>query len=239
MPSSGAYSATTSLELVAALRRGEVVAVQPDRALGTCGDVPILFFGKPAPFPLGPFLLAAAVGVPMAPAFCLLGADHRYTVTVADPFDVPRGAEVEAARAWVALLEGVVREHPTQWFNFFDIWRTGPAWPAPPGARTRPRHGPHGRARLLTCPTSARRLPCQTTPQRAWILELPDAVVDDGCQVSQLLQHAAIGAQHVRDEGDKHGLNSRPQQDPRTMITSASSGCPVMGRRVPPHYGRV
>jgi lauroyl/myristoyl acyltransferase len=113
---------TVSLELVAALRRGEVVAVQADRALGTRGDVLIPFFGKPALFPLGPFLLASAVRVPMVPAFCLLGADYRYTVRVAEPFSVPRGEEVEAARAWVAMLEGVVREHPTQWFNFFDIW---------------------------------------------------------------------------------------------------------------------
>ena len=113
---------TVSLELVAALRRGEVVAVQADRALGTRGDVLIPFFGKPAPFPLGPFLLASAVRVPVVPAFCLLGADYRYAVTVAEPFSVPRGGEAEAARAWVAMLEGVVREHPTQWFNFFDIW---------------------------------------------------------------------------------------------------------------------
>ena len=113
---------TVSLELVAALRRGEVVAVQADRALGTRGDVLIPFFGTPAPFPLGPFLLASAVRVPVVPAFCLLGADYRYTVTVTEPFSVPRGGEEEAARAWVAMLEGVVREHPTQWFNFFDIW---------------------------------------------------------------------------------------------------------------------
>ena len=113
---------TVSLELVAALRRGEVVAVQADRALGTRGDVLIPFFGKPAPFPLGPFLLASAVRVPVLPAFCLLGAGYRYTVKVAEPFSVPRGGEAEAARAWVAMLEGVVREHPTQWFNFFDIW---------------------------------------------------------------------------------------------------------------------
>jgi lauroyl/myristoyl acyltransferase len=113
---------TISLELVAALRRGEVVAVQGDRALGTRGDVMIPFFEKPAPFPLGPFLLASAVRVPVVPAFCLLGADHRYTVKVGEPFSVTRGEEVEAARAWVAMLEGVVREHPTQWFNFFDIW---------------------------------------------------------------------------------------------------------------------
>jgi predicted LPLAT superfamily acyltransferase len=60
--------------------------------------------------------------VPVVPAFCLLGADYRYTVNVTEPFSVPRGGEVEAARAWVAMLEGVIREHPTQWFNFFDIW---------------------------------------------------------------------------------------------------------------------
>jgi lauroyl/myristoyl acyltransferase len=113
---------TISLELVAALRRGEVVAVQGDRALGTRGDVLIPFFGMPAPFPLGPYLLASAVRVPMVPAFCLLGADHRYTIKVVEPISVPRGGEEEAARAWVAVLEAVVREHPTQWFNFFDIW---------------------------------------------------------------------------------------------------------------------
>ena len=118
---------TISLELVAALRRGEVVAVQGDRALGTRGDVPIPFFGKPAPFPLGPFLLASAVGVPMVPAFCLLGPDYRYLIKVLEPMRVPRGGEEEAARAWVTVLEGVVREHPTQWFNFFDIWNPVPA----------------------------------------------------------------------------------------------------------------
>ena len=104
-----------------------VVAVQGDRALGTRGDVLIPFFGWPAPFPLGPFLLASAVGVPLVPAFCLLDADHRYAVKVAEPFAVPRGGEEEAARAWVAVLEDVVREYPTQWFNFFDIWSPVPA----------------------------------------------------------------------------------------------------------------
>jgi lauroyl/myristoyl acyltransferase len=111
-----------SLELVAALRRGEVVAAQGDRALGTRGDVSIPFFGSPAPFPVGPFVLARAVGVPLVPAFCLLDPSHRYTVIVAEPIRVARGGEEDAARAWVAGLERLVREHPTQWFNFFDVW---------------------------------------------------------------------------------------------------------------------
>jgi Kdo2-lipid IVA lauroyltransferase/acyltransferase len=110
-------------ELLGALRRGEAVALQGDRALGTRGDVPIPFFGRPAPFPLGPFLLAGAARVPVVPAFCVLDRRYRYAVQIAAPIVVGRGEEKDAARAWVALLEGVVREHPTQWFNFFDVWR--------------------------------------------------------------------------------------------------------------------
>ncbi len=118
------------VELMAALRRGEAVALQGDRALGTRGDVSIPFFGRPAPFPLGPFLLARAAGVPLVPAFCVLGPGHRYIVRIAPPLTVDRGDEEGAARAWVALLESVVAEHPTQWFNFFDVWRP---FGAPPG----------------------------------------------------------------------------------------------------------
>jgi lauroyl/myristoyl acyltransferase len=110
------------VELLAALRRGEVVALQADRALGNGGDVWIPFFGQPAPFPLGPFVLARAAGVPLVPAFCMLDRHYRYDVRIATPITVGRGDEEAAARAWVALLEDVVRDHPTQWFNFFDAW---------------------------------------------------------------------------------------------------------------------
>jgi lauroyl/myristoyl acyltransferase len=113
---------SVGVELVAALRRGEVVALQADRALGSGGDVWIPFFGRPAPFPLGPFLLARAARVPVVPAFCVLDRRQRYDVRVAAPIAVGRGEEEAAARAWVALLESVVRDHPTQWFNFFDAW---------------------------------------------------------------------------------------------------------------------
>ena len=113
---------TVSLELLAALRRGEVVGVQGDRALGTKGDVEVHFFGRPARFPLGPFLLSSGIGVPLLPAFCLLDAQYRYVVKIAEPFIAARGEEEAAARTWVAALEAIVRQYPTQWFNFFDIW---------------------------------------------------------------------------------------------------------------------
>ncbi len=111
------------VELLAALRRGEAVALQGDRAIGTRGDAWIPFFGRPAPFPLGPFLLARAAGVPVVPAFCVLDGEYRYTVRIEPPITVERGDEEGAAGVWVSLLARVVQEHPTQWFNFFDVWR--------------------------------------------------------------------------------------------------------------------
>jgi lauroyl/myristoyl acyltransferase len=116
---------TVSLELVAALRRGEIVALHGDRALGTAGDVLVPFFGQPAPFPIGPFRLARAARVPVVAAFCLLDAERRYRVRLRPPIDVPPGGEEDALRAWVRGLEEIVRDHPTQWFNFFDVWNPG------------------------------------------------------------------------------------------------------------------
>jgi len=110
------------LPLVAALRRHEVVALQGDRALGTRGDALVDFFGAPAPFPLGPFLLARAAGAPIVPAFCLLERDLRYTVVMARPIHVTAGGEAAALAEWVGVLETMVRRAPEQWFNFFDVW---------------------------------------------------------------------------------------------------------------------
>jgi phosphatidylinositol dimannoside acyltransferase len=113
--------------LVGALRRGDVVALQGDRALGTRGDVAIDFFGAPAAFPLGPFVLARAAGVPLVPAFCLLGRDRRYTVVMTEPIRVAPGEETAALARWARVLETAVRRTPEQWFNFFDVWSASPA----------------------------------------------------------------------------------------------------------------
>ena len=113
---------TVSLTLIAALRRGEAVAMQGDRALGNRGDVPVPFFGRPALFPVGPFHLARAAGVPVVPAFCTLDVDGRYVLRVLPPMKITRGGEADALAVWVSTLERIVAEKPTQWFNFFDVW---------------------------------------------------------------------------------------------------------------------
>jgi len=113
--------------LLAALRRNEVVAMQGDRGLGTRGDLALPFFGAPAAFPLGPFVLARAAGAPLLPAFCALRDDRRYAVTLGAPIRVAPEGEAAALVAWVRVLEDRVRRQPEQWFNFFDVWGGAPA----------------------------------------------------------------------------------------------------------------
>jgi lauroyl/myristoyl acyltransferase len=113
---------TSTLGLLAALRRGEAVAMQGDRPTGERGDRLVSFFGAPAAFPIGPFVLARAAAAPVIPAFCTMEPDRRYRVEVGGPIWVKPGEEMVGLETMVAALEAAVRAHPTQWFNFFDVW---------------------------------------------------------------------------------------------------------------------
>jgi KDO2-lipid IV(A) lauroyltransferase len=118
--------ATSTLGLLAALRRREAVALQGDRPTGERGDTLVPFFGEPAAFPLGPFVLARAAGAPVVPAFCTMDAEARYRISIEPAIWVRRGEEAEALARMVGALERAVRAAPTQWFNFFDVWPPGP-----------------------------------------------------------------------------------------------------------------
>jgi lauroyl/myristoyl acyltransferase len=113
---------TASLGLLTALRRDEVVAVQGDRATGRRSDVRLPFFGRLAPFPIGPFRLARASGAPVLPAFCVLGEDARYHVSLEPPIWVGAGEEEAGLGRLVAVMERYVSAYPDQWFNFYDVW---------------------------------------------------------------------------------------------------------------------
>jgi len=114
--------ATSTLGLLAALRRGELVAMQADRPTGGRGDALVPFFGDPAAFPLGPFVLARAAGAAVVPAFCAMTSDGRYQLEIDPAIWVKPGEELTALTGVVAALERVIRTYPTQWFNFFDAW---------------------------------------------------------------------------------------------------------------------
>jgi predicted LPLAT superfamily acyltransferase len=117
-----------SLEVVRALRGGALVAMQGDRALAG-STVQLPFLGKPAPWPTGPFLLAAMSGVPLIATFCVKTGPTSYAFSAEPPgqFKLERGrTRDEQVREWmapyVARVEALVRQYPMQWFNFYDFW---------------------------------------------------------------------------------------------------------------------
>lgn len=114
--------ATSTLGLLAALRRAELVAMQADRPTGGRGDAIVPFFGEPAAFPIGPFVLARAAGAAVVTAFCAMAPGGRYRLEIDPPIWVKPGEETSALATTVAALERVIRAYPTQWFNFFDAW---------------------------------------------------------------------------------------------------------------------
>jgi KDO2-lipid IV(A) lauroyltransferase len=116
------HHATSTLGLLAALRRAELVAMQADRPTGGRGDAIVPFFGEPAAFPLGPFVLARAAGAAVIPAFCAMVPGGRYRLEIEAPIWVKPGEELTGLTTMVGALERVIRAYPTQWFNFFDAW---------------------------------------------------------------------------------------------------------------------
>jgi KDO2-lipid IV(A) lauroyltransferase len=110
------------MQLLMALRRGEVVAFQADRATHHRSDGTAMFFGAPALFPSAPMTLAAAAQVPVLPCFCLMRSDYRYDIFVDEPLTVSRHGEAVALQHMARILECYIAMAPDQWFNFYDVW---------------------------------------------------------------------------------------------------------------------
>jgi KDO2-lipid IV(A) lauroyltransferase len=119
-----------TIELLQALRRNEIVAIQGDRIYQRhTFDVP--FFSQPTNFPLGPFLLSQVSGAPVLPVFVIRRRWLRYQVLMGDlipavPSRVKRGDAdaglYEAICQAVTFLEKTLTTHYDQWMNFFNYW---------------------------------------------------------------------------------------------------------------------
>lgn len=124
------FDVASAVELSAAIERGEWVVMMADRLpiRRDSASIEANFLGSPAPFPQGPFVLAAALRCPIYTLFCYRGA-RGYKASVellSEGVAVPRGQRAEALKALVQrfadTLERLVQEAPYQWFNFYDYW---------------------------------------------------------------------------------------------------------------------
>jgi KDO2-lipid IV(A) lauroyltransferase len=108
-----------SLELMAALKRGEMVAMLVDR-WGKADGVPAAFLGGTQYLPRGPFALSRATGAPILPAFVVRdGAVYRGIFD--EPFVVERDEFGPYAARLSEVLERVIGRYPEQWYNFVSL----------------------------------------------------------------------------------------------------------------------
>jgi lauroyl/myristoyl acyltransferase len=119
-----------TIELLQALRRNEIVAIQGDRVYQR-HTFAVQFFSQPTSFPLGPFLLSQVSGAPVLPVFVIRQGWLRYQVLMGDPIravpspvtcrDEDAGLHEAMCQA-VRFLEKTLTTHYDQWMNYFDFW---------------------------------------------------------------------------------------------------------------------
>jgi len=121
--------AVTALAIKEALDEAALVTLLVDRARPGNQVSMANFLDEPAPFPTGPWQLAAALKVPVVLCFGLYRGGNRYELHFERfQFELPRdrqqrnAALVEVVQRFADRLAHFARMAPYNWFNLYDFW---------------------------------------------------------------------------------------------------------------------
>ena len=127
-----------AIKIKEALDRNAIVAVLADRGQPSNPTQSADFLGRQAPFPTSPWLLAAALKVPVMLAFGLYRGGNRYELhfeLFAERIVIERNRRTEALgeilQRFADRLAHYAQLAPYNWFNFYDFWQEGTAGSAP------------------------------------------------------------------------------------------------------------
>jgi len=109
------------LEMINTLRRNEFLAMLVERPYAQSG-LPVRFFGRETAFSSGPALLWKHTGAAVLPAFVLQNERGRYLSFAEAPVRM-EGNEAADTQRIATAFEGIIREHPGQWYNYVRIWK--------------------------------------------------------------------------------------------------------------------
>jgi predicted LPLAT superfamily acyltransferase len=134
------FGPDTVVLLLDRIKAGELVVIAGDRTSANTRNktIPLPFLNETAAFPYGPFILAALLNAPTYFVFALrrgdLSLSSRYDMYVHKSplsFDCSRREREkktgELARLFAEQLERHCKQHPYQWYNFYDFWAEVPA----------------------------------------------------------------------------------------------------------------
>lgn len=122
--------AATTLAIAETCRAGGMVALLADRGRAHETLRRVEFLGEPAPFPIGPWLLASTLQVPVLLCFGLYRGGRRYALSFElfmERVDLPRNSRHQVLdqilSRYAQRLEYYARQEPLNWFNFYDFWQ--------------------------------------------------------------------------------------------------------------------
>jgi KDO2-lipid IV(A) lauroyltransferase len=109
-----------------ALHQNEAVGVLIDQNTSLQEGVFVDFFGTPACANLAFAKIASRTGAAVIPGFAVWSErEARYVLTFYPPLEIS-GDAAEDTRRLHAVLERVIREHPSQWLWIHRRWKTRP-----------------------------------------------------------------------------------------------------------------
>ncbi len=127
----GEVDAAEAMVLAGAVDDGDIIVIAADRTGSADGAnaIAVPFLGEQARFPIGPWVLAHALQVPVYLLFarveggaCIVRFEH-----FAERVELPRGERQAAIQALMARYATRLEEEclaaPLDWFNFYDFWQ--------------------------------------------------------------------------------------------------------------------
>ncbi len=116
--------------LLAALKRNELIILHVDRPVPGEG-VEIQFFGESAWVPSGPATIALKTGAAIVPGYFIRDPRNRHGFVgeFSTPINYPafltgnKERDIQLiTQEIMTYMEGVIRQHPTQWYMFRRMW---------------------------------------------------------------------------------------------------------------------
>ena len=125
----GVGDTNVALDIQDAAAQGALIGMLADRSRPREATTTVQFFGRPAKFPIAPYLIASLLDLPVTLIFGLYRGGDRYDLyfeTFAEHISIPRRERQVLLNEWAAKfaarLEHYTRLDPYNWFNFYDFW---------------------------------------------------------------------------------------------------------------------
>lgn len=115
-----------SVEIAQALSNNEIIAMMADRATSSKYQYSVNFLNGTANFNENPFKIAYRTKTKILTYFAIYTKKQRYEVksyTLKIDYSLKQEDAIKKViQEYATLFEDILRQHPQQWFNFYNFW---------------------------------------------------------------------------------------------------------------------